>query len=66
MNKFIGVILLLFSTLAYSEGFKSENELRQFSESLIDQMVSEKFQAGFDSAMNRVKLDTHKLKIKYH
>ena len=41
---------MLFSSLAYSDGFKSESELRQFSDSLVDQMVAEKFQKGFDSA----------------
>jgi hypothetical protein len=50
MKQFIGVIFLLYSGLAYSEGFKSEKELRQFSDSLIDQMVSENFENGFDSA----------------
>ena len=50
MNRILGIILLFYSSLACSEGFKSEKDIRLFSDALIEQMVAEKFHDGFDAA----------------
>ncbi len=46
----IAVSLLLFSGVAHSDSFKTEEEMRIFSDTFIEQMVKAEFQKGFDSA----------------
>jgi len=50
MKRILGALLLICSATAYSDGFKTEKDIRVFSDTLINQMIAEKFQKGFDSA----------------
>lgn len=44
------MVLLVYSIIAWSDGFKSEEETRAFSDAFVEQLVAEHFQQGFDAA----------------
>ena len=50
MKSFIFIALFLASACAFADGFKTEKETRNFSDQLVNQIISEKFQDTFNSA----------------
>ena len=43
-------IVLIYSGSSLAEGFKSEKDIREFTDNLMTQIVNEEFQKAFDSA----------------
>lgn len=50
MKLFTVFIALFFSVSALAEGFKTEEEARQFSDRLLDHFVAGEFEEGLDAA----------------
>lgn len=50
MRKIIFIILLIISTHSYSNGFKSESEIRKFFDVIVEHFVNKEFTTGLNLA----------------
>jgi hypothetical protein len=46
----IFVAIMVFACSAYSDGFKSEEEVREYADKLMDQFIKKDFKSGLDDA----------------
>ena len=50
MKNIVVVAMLMFASSVLAEGFKSEQQTRDFADKLMDQFIAKKFKEGLDSA----------------
>lgn len=52
MNKYLLITLTIFSLNTFASGFKTESEIRVYSDSTMNQILNENFDKAFDSIKN--------------
>ena len=50
MKYLLSICIFVFSSHAFASGFKTESQIRSFSDNFINQIVSQKFKSAFDNA----------------
>lgn len=50
MKRFLITALLLISSTAIADGFKTEKQARDFTDDMLEQFIAKKFQEGLNSA----------------